>query len=438
MKQNTKASQQQKPRRRKRKLKKSVRRGCLGILAALALLTVLTIYECTRPHVEAEVPEVGIPTLPPDSIDDLVAEKAIRCMMSSPGIDPTLTAISIFDLDRNCSVLSHQGQELMAPASCMKLLTAIAAYRLLGTDHQYATHLLTSGKVAGGTLHGNLILEADDDPLILSFEDFGQALRQRGITDIEGDVVYRLARRDTLRQHPTAAPWDIPYHKVPLLMKGEQRIRQEFEGMLARQGVGIHDIAVEDDGTCDTLLTVRHSLREVCAPMLIFSSNVKAEAVYYHLHHLAEAQAEPGTNGLPLMQRFLVDELGMTDFERYTINDGSGLSPENRLTSDFLVQLLTYAFRKDDLRRVLIDEALATPGNPERQGSLQGRMSSEAFRGKVFCKTGTLTTIGVSSLSGYAQGADGRWFAFSIITIDTPVYDSRNMQDGICKAMVRF
>lgn len=122
----------------------------------------------------------------------------------------------------------------------------------------------------------------------------------------------------------------------------------------------------------------------------------------------------------------------------YVINDGSGLSPENRLTTDFLVQLLEYAYHHQEIFDVLIHESLATPEEGPRCGSLMGRMLDPVFRDHLFAKTGTLTTMGVSSLSGYARGADGRWFAFSIINEDSPVYDSRVFQDRICKALVSF
>ena len=120
----------------------------------------------------------------------------------------------------------------------------------------------------------------------------------------------------------------------------------------------------------------------------------------------------------------------------YIINDGSGLSPENRLTAEFLVQLLEYAYRKEEIFDVLIHESLATPEEGPRSGSLTGRMMEPVFRDRIFAKTGTLTTLGVSSLSGYAQGADGRWFAFSIINEGNPIYNSRLFQDRICKALV--
>lgn len=429
----------QKPRRKKRRVKKSVKRGCMGIMLAAAIVVAFALYEGCNREEAPQAPALDIPpTLPPDGTDSLVAERAMRCAMTTYGIDTSRLAISIFDLTRNCPVLAHRSEALMVPASCTKLLTAIAAFRLLGTDHQYESHVLAEGTVEQGRLRGNIILQADDDPLIESLDDFAQAIRQSGITEVEGNVVLEPARRDTLRPHPTASPWDIAYSKVPVLMKGEKRIEQEFAGALRRQGITVAGGTPAAQGGRRTIHTVRHTLREVCAPMLIHSSNIKAEAVFHRLHRCMPLQYQ-AENVAPLtpMQRFLLEELAMFDCGRYTILDGSGLSPANRMSATFLTRLLIYAFRHDDIRQILIDEALATPGHPVRHGSLLGRMASPAFSNRVFCKTGTLTTLGVSSLAGYAQGSDGRWFAFAIISTGSPVADSRNMQDGICRAMVQ-
>ena len=89
-----------------------------------------------------------------------------------------------------------------------------------------------------------------------------------------------------------------------------------------------------------------------------------------------------------------------------------------------------------EIWNVMVDELLATPNDPVRQGSLTGRMTEPLFTGRVFGKTGTLTTVGVSSLSGYCLSDGGRWYAFSVISEDTPVAESRLLQDALCKVLV--
>ena len=106
------------------------------------------------------------------------------------------------------------------------------------------------------------------------------------------------------------------------------------------------------------------------------------------------------------------------------------------MTADFLIKVLKYAFDHSDLRDELIGGLLATPGIDERRGSLYGRMFDECFNDRVFCKTGTLATRGVSSLCGYVYGEDNRWYAFVIFNEDTPIYEAREFQDVVCRALI--
>ena len=180
-------------------------------------------------------------------------------------------------------------------------------------------------------------------------------------------------------------------------------------------------------------------LTDVVTPMLVHSSNIKADALFHHLDHLYTpllGQHEPAKR---LVDRFIDEDMKYTEAERaaFVINDGSGLSPENRVTAHFLTELLRYAWQRQDIRRVLVRQSLATPGVPDRRGSLLSRMTGEAFRSRIYCKTGTLTTRGSSSLAGYAKGRDGHWYAFCIINEDSPVAESRIYQDKVCRILVQ-
>ena len=446
-------------RRKKRRLKKSVRRGCLCILVAVMFFVLFTVYECFREPKEPEVPELDL-VLGPDSVDE-VLHRALGDLLRNPGrVDTNHLALSVYDLQQHCFVCQHNSNRLMPPASCMKLLTAINALHCLGTEHQYESQLSMQGTVSNGVLNGYLVLTMDDDPLIEDFSRFVNALSRMGLRTIRGGIYFDLTRRDTLRPHPSAPYWDMPYHSLPLLFKGEPFVKKQFLYALAESGIQLeHNVLfgnpwaeeMQDRENCPeryvamngarvgTQVVARevHNLRDVLAPMLIFSSNTKAEAVFYHIGHCLTRWTGGSTDGTEMAEWFIREELPDMASSGFVLNDGSGLSPQNRLTADFLVRLLNYAFQHEDIRQVLIDEALATPGDGPRRGSLQGRMRDPIFLGRVFCKTGTLTTIGVSSLSGYCRGNDGRWYAFSVISQDTPVAESRIFQDALCRTLVR-
>ena len=421
---------QKKVRKKKRRLKKSVKRGCLGIIIFLLLLALFLFFRCTPAkdflfgrggQDEEEIVE-------PDSVDLAIADDVERLIRRSLLIDTAMLAVDIFDLTRNCYVYEYHSHRRMIPASCMKLLTGIRALKQLGTDHQYYSYEYVLGKVKRDTLYGDLLLQMDDDPTLLSFDEFSQAVKYRGISHIKGKVIFDLLRTDTLRPHHTAQPYDITYKQVPLLMKGAPRVRSEFLASLRAAGVTYErdTLLFNLPLTADAELIHQYQtpLREVLKPMLINSSNVKAECVFYHNNHAQDRLADPDTCLQMSPLNYIQSENIYDRLASFVVNDGSGLSPENRLTADFLVQLMVYAYRQPGIKDVLIDEALATPAHPVRHGSLLGRMSAPCFRDRIFCKTGTLVSYASSSLTGYAHHQNGRWFAFSIINNNSPAYDA--------------
>ena len=446
--------------KKKRRLKKKVRRGCLCMFITVLLFISFSVYECQRDSREDGVSALVPQDTLPDETDSLLALCLERVVGSTPRTDSSKIGVHVYDLSRRNPVYSHRSEQLMIPASCMKLLTAVCALKRLGIDHQYLNSLFMKGTVKQGTLYGYLLVAMDDDPLVESFEDFALALRQQGIERILGDIHFDLARRDTLLPHPSASRWDIPYQSLPLLMRGEPRVEQEFRWALASAGIEFSRSILLGNPHLEGLDRDRyeqeyglalkcaqkgarmvrkqtHSLREVLAPMLIYSSNIKAEAVRFHTDHFTDRWSGGRTEDGYAVGNFLNEEMPWTKDLGLVVNDGSGLSPQNRLTPSFLTDLLIYTYDNLDIWNVMVRELLATPGNPVRQGSLMGRMTEPLFSGRVFAKTGTLTTVGVSSLSGYCLSEGGRWYAFSIISEDTPIAESRLLQDAFCRAIIR-
>ena len=385
-----------------------------------------------------------------------------RLMNTPMWIDTSRISLSVCDIASSTVIYSRHADRLLPPASCMKLLTALAAMEYLGVEHHYVEQVKLCGEVADGTLCGTVLFQLDDDPMVETLSPMVEALKAQGIRRIEGDLVLDLLREDTLKAHPTAATWDIPYRKLPILLKGRERIEKDLAYLFHSSGITLHRnplfgaYALQglDPGDAPWLYRQelnrlaaggrsvylhRTPLTDVLAPMLIHSSNIKADALTFHLVHACDRMVPSQASFPERLVDFLRDRLQLSPEElaEVVVNDGSGLSPDNRLTVDILMRILRYGWEHEEMRRVLLDEALATPGHPTRHGSLLGRMSAPMYRNKVFVKTGTLTTIGLSSLAGYAQTAEGRWLLFAIVNEDSPVMDSRIFQDKVCHELVR-
>lgn len=346
-------------------------------------------------------------------------------------------SVCVYDLTNERTVYAFRAEEPIAPASTLKLLTAITALQTYGLDYSYNNEIAISGGVNGDTLMGNIILNMDADPLFEDFGSFIASIRQRGIRAVKGNIVYNLARTETLKAHPTAASWDIKYHKLPLLMKGRTFVENTFAYNLSTAGIKILKEKEYDSEVTEVLASNSHPLTDVLTPMLIHSSNIKAEAVYDAMEQERTISQHDST-AVSMVKQFCKYEMGFdTDEHNFTINDGSGLSPQNRVNTRFLVSLLRYAYDHKSVFNYLISEALPTPSGGERSGSLTTRMAGSSCVGRIFCKTGTLVTIGGSGLAGYARSADGRWLAFAILNVDCPVAEGRILQDNMCKILTR-
>lgn len=382
--------------------------------------------------------------------DSIIAHRIDSIIRRPQYLDTSKIAISVYNLATQQTIYSRHDNDTLIPASCMKIATALTALERLGMNYRYKEHLLVRGEMKRDTLVGNLLLLADDDPLFESFDGLITKMKQRGIRHVRGNVIVTLAREDTLRAHPTAKAWDIPYHKTPILLRGKKYVERHFLASLRAKGV-----TIKKDNSVNSLLakgrmgggkyhyvaTSSHALRDVITPMLIHSSNIKADALFYHLNYKAGLYPNRRMNwDNPNVITEYLKMIPSDDkdiMQKIVVHDGSGLSPENRLTARFLVDILRHAYKDKAVRDYLINEALASPAGGERCGSLMTRMCRPEYKGRLFCKTGTMTTVGASSLSGYIIGQNGNMYVFSIINSDSPVYESRRFQDYVCKAMMK-
>jgi D-alanyl-D-alanine carboxypeptidase/D-alanyl-D-alanine-endopeptidase (penicillin-binding protein 4) len=110
--------------------------------------------------------------------------------------------------------------------------------------------------------------------------------------------------------------------------------------------------------------------------------------------------------------------------------DGSGMSRGNRAAPRHLTELLRFMF----FHPAGAEFVLSLPVSGGEEPTWQRRLAEAPYRGNVFAKTGTLN--GVSALSGYAKGASGRLYVFSILCNGGGVWQARRAQDAIVRAII--
>ena len=212
--------------------------------------------------------------------DTIMARKLDSLINIPQTLDTSLIAISVYDVTTESQVYEFHADRSMAPASCMKVATAVAALKTLGMDYRYNVSLQIRGEMKRDTLVGTLLLVADDDPLFNDFTPLVRKMKSRGFRNFRGNIILNLAREDTLKAHPTGKTWDIPYHKAPLLMKGKERITKQFMATLSANGISFKkDNTVNSakakgrygDGRYHYVARISHDIKEIITPMLINS-----------------------------------------------------------------------------------------------------------------------------------------------------------------------
>jgi D-alanyl-D-alanine carboxypeptidase/D-alanyl-D-alanine-endopeptidase (penicillin-binding protein 4) len=146
------------------------------------------------------------------------------------------------------------------------------------------------------------------------------------------------------------------------------------------------------------------------------SQNLHAELL---LRLLGREKGNAGTieGGKEVVRTFLTQQVGISPDE-FVFYDGSGLSRENLVTPQAIVQLLQYAANQP--WALLYEGTLPVAGV---DGSLADRFKGTPGMGKVQGKTGSLNHV--NALSGYATTAKGEKIVFSILTNNHHLSDSQ-------------
>lgn len=115
--------------------------------------------------------------------------------------------------------LSHRAGEPMNPASTLKLVTTFAALDTLGPGHVWLTRVLADGPLRDGVLQGNLYVQGNGDPKLVT-EKLWLLLRRvqgQGVRRVAGDVVLDRSAYNVPATDPGAFDGEPlrPYNATP-------------------------------------------------------------------------------------------------------------------------------------------------------------------------------------------------------------------------------
>ncbi|MFC7329249.1 D-alanyl-D-alanine carboxypeptidase/D-alanyl-D-alanine-endopeptidase [Marinactinospora rubrisoli] len=378
--------------------------------------------------------------------------------MSASGISEGLSAY-VVDAETGATLFAQGEGQAAVPASTTKGVTAVAALQALGPDARITTD------VVQGAAPDQIILVGGGDPTLTEVVRPGEYPRLATLEELAdstaGELLaagvrsVRLGYDDSAYTGSEMGPgWKpgyvsegsvAPVHA--LMMDGGRVYREErytervgdpprvaaeaFARQLDAAGITVQGAPAPATAAADATPVASVESAPVSAlveRMMLESDNNIAEAL---ARQVAKAEGEEMSfqGGSVAVER-VISGLGVTDVQ---VDDGSGLSVNNRITPKALVDLLRIA--SDDAHP---DLHYAVSGLPTARftGTLSDRYAasgpSAAGAGLIRAKTGTLN--GVSTLAGTAYDAEGRLLLFAFMAND-PAAEGRIL-DGFASALV--
>jgi D-alanyl-D-alanine carboxypeptidase/D-alanyl-D-alanine-endopeptidase (penicillin-binding protein 4) len=377
--------------------------------------------------------------------------KNIAALFAPPAISRVMWGVVIQSLDRPGDVLfTRNPDQLFVPASNTKLLTVAAAAVRLGWDFTFETTVRsTTALDPDGTIRGDLVVRGSGDPtpgdepkLASAATAIADGLWQQGVRRVEGRIV---GDDDGFLDEPYGAGWawdDLPFsYSAPIgALNYNENVRLAshapatsdgprytavdnptiaFTGALRAailaRGIpvigGAADIDVSPPGPLPAgapVLALYRSppLSDIAIRLLKSSQNLYAEVVLRAIGHTAD-HAGSSKAGLDAIRETLTT--WGVDPGSVAQADGSGLSRYNLVTPTALTRMLEHMYRDARLR----DGWMAALPIAGVDGTLEKRMKGTPAEGRVFAKTGSLSSV--RALSGYVHARSGEWFVFSIL-----------------------
>ena len=369
------------------------------------------------------------------ALDVLVAKR-----IENPRIGADV-GIIVVDAATGAVVSDHGGEQLMLPASNMKIITAVNILATMGADARFTT------TVVAGAAPGDLILVGGGDPLLTSSNL--QALAKQAAKQVPPGTPVVVHVDDDLFPTTGRAPgWTtsyLPYVAAPveaLARLGDYsrdpstNAANVFVKKLRSLGYAATLGDPADAGTAPALAAFGdHSVADAVAVMLSRSENNVAEVLF---RQVAVASGIPPTwDGARQAAQSTLSALGI-DPAGMKLMDGSGLSRKDRVSPHFIADVLRLArvTKPGPFATMFRPDALPVAGQTGTLATAYGRYVTKhavCARGDVQAKTGSL--FDTIALSGRAQGASGPERLFSILVNERPqrysALSTRQALDGL-------
>lgn len=156
---------------------------------------------------------------PHNTLPDTVLQALAQAKVPASAVSVVVAPVRTHAHNGSGLQLRYRANEVVNPASTMKLVTTLAALETLGPGYVWQTRVYTDGTIHNGTLQGSLYLQGGGDPKLVSERLWLLLHRVRGlgIGRIAGDIVIDRSVFDVPATDPGAFDGEPlrPYNASP-------------------------------------------------------------------------------------------------------------------------------------------------------------------------------------------------------------------------------
>lgn len=333
--------------------------------------------------------------------------------------------VIVRDLSTGENIVEQNPDKFLTPASIVKSITAASVLLAGKADTTFSTPVYALGDIdADGMLNGSIVIKASGDPttesprfsnrpgLINATADCIRRLGIRGIRGIRGSLEIDSAgfvqqgpvdrwEFDDLKYAYGAGLHPVNYHDNTIngdraLADPAEELLITLEERLDADSINVEWNEVDTAGMLPRplLTAVSPDAWQIMREMMEQSVNLYAESMLRLL--------TPGENRDAALARQLqlLQNLGI-DTEAAQLFDGSGLTRANRVTPDFMADLLeTMAKSEFSERFVSLFPCVG------QQGTVRRLLCNTPLEGRLVLKSGSMN--GVQSYAGYRLDSSNR------------------------------
>lgn len=339
--------------------------------------------------------------------------------LESKSITAGSTAVLVRDLNTGKTLVAHNTDCPLLPASIMKTVTIAGLLQEKGPDERFHTYVYADGPIKGNAIEGDLLIMGGGDPTLGAdcapesadiAEEIIAVLRHKGITTINGDI-----RVDTsLYRGPACPPswaagdlneaYGTGSHALNFRRNanGSRAVRNPESVFLSYLSSRLRAAGISINGTTEIgnaglsdieesselLDHVSDTYAEVMRSCMMRSDNLFAENF---LRAFALARGKEGSTEAGAAELLKYWKAAGIPTKGVVIIDGSGLSRSNRVTADFMSEILHAMGDNEEYASFM---PLAG-----QEGTLSDFLKDTALDAYVAMKTGSMK--GIQCYAGY-------------------------------------